>query len=172
MSYGILTILINTISNFLAYEIIRIRYVNSQDIVTEYRKTFGPNKLLSSSFLSFILVVVAFFYPNIAVVFFIIVPIISFISNMKETEELTGLSEMTFDDRRRFANLSRKEQIEERRKWRNKTRLESRQAEHTAKMEGEDLRQFRRSQREKEKIEEGQLKHQRKTERNQRKDNS
>lgn len=107
--YGILCLIISLVFRRISKTIIHEKYTEKSDMRKVYNAIYGRG-FWDSGFLYLILSIVGYFFPKVALIFFIITPIRSFIVHSLDREEFTEIQNMDEKGIADFAALSHLEQ--------------------------------------------------------------
>lgn len=139
LMYGGLSLVISLLFRWIAKTIIHEKYTDKKDMRKVYNVIYGDS-YLESGLLYLGIMVLGYFWPRVALVLYIIMPIRSFISDSAEREEMDevakmdvqgrhGLLEMSHSDQRQFKRLlldytrqarrAGKESAEQKAAWQN-----------------------------------------------------
>lgn len=91
--YGILYLLIIYLFREIVKEIIHQKYTEKSDMKKVYVTIYGRHNT-ETGLLILALILIGWFFPKITLVFFIIIPIRSFITNSADNSEFTNISQM------------------------------------------------------------------------------
>lgn len=105
MAYGILTIIVNGILMFLTYSVVQLKYHTSHEIGKIFTKIY-LNQSNSIGLISFAVLVLGYFQPTWAVVFYIALPVVSFFFNRDDRSELRDIAVLSTTDQDRYLQLS------------------------------------------------------------------
>ena len=106
--YGILYVIIIYIFRGIAKAIIHQKYTEKSDMQKVYVAIYGKHNT-ETGLLMLALIILGWFFPKIALVFFIIIPIRSFIANSADNSEFTGVSQMDPKGTEAFLKMSQKD---------------------------------------------------------------
>lgn len=108
IAYGILNALIILWFRVLARTVIHYKFIDKADMRKVYEKIYKNSSRLEGIGI-IALLIIAYFYPKIALVFFLAYPVVSFLSNLKETQELDDTDQLSRDLHQRLARSDRQQ---------------------------------------------------------------
>ncbi|WP_127849075.1 TMEM175 family protein [Lacticaseibacillus hulanensis] len=105
MVYGILYLLVSIVLRVIVRHIVHEKYTEKSDMAKIYASIYGDHNLESWSLIA-ANIVLAYFFPRVAMVFFIVITVRSFFANSGEQSELEEAGAMTADGRQHFIAMS------------------------------------------------------------------
>ncbi|KRL54570.1 TMEM175 family protein [Furfurilactobacillus rossiae] len=105
MAYGVLSAVVNVLFRFLTQSIIHFEYTNKSDMAQVYIKIFGFNNRIQMA-ISIAAIILAYFKPTWAIIFFLAYPIWNFLSSSSDRQEMYDVEQLTPDQRKDFLDFS------------------------------------------------------------------
>lgn len=122
MAYGMLTLIVNILFIILCNIVIKLKYTEHKDIQRIFNRVYGnQNNLITGT--SIVLIILAYFQPNWALIFYLALPIISFLrtDDQADLDDITQLSTTEQNDYFKLSSADmrtfRKQQDEIRNKY-------------------------------------------------------
>ncbi|MHC9537490.1 TMEM175 family protein [Dellaglioa sp. BT-FLS60] len=106
--YGILYVVIIYLFRGIAKAIVHQKYTEKSDMQKVYVAIYGKHNT-ETGFLLLALILLGWFFPKITLIFFIVIPIRSFIANSADNSEFTGVSQMDSKGAEAFLKMSHKD---------------------------------------------------------------
>ena len=108
MSYGILNMIVSllfaTVSNF----VIKKKYTDQKDMRRIMQKAYGKHSNFYGG-ISVAVIVLAYFQPNWALIFYLAVPVLAFFTTSSDHSEVENVTEMSSTQQKDYFNLSSSE---------------------------------------------------------------
>lgn len=106
--YGVLQFWVNFLFRYLAKAIIHLQYTDKKQMQQVYVKIYGnANHYLN--ILSVAAIVVAYFLPEVALLFYLAYPILTFLLNSAARQEMYDVGNLPEDEQEDFVNLNSSE---------------------------------------------------------------
>ncbi|MCF6161175.1 TMEM175 family protein [Furfurilactobacillus milii] len=105
MAYGLLSAVVSVLFRFLTQSIIHFEYTNKSDMAQVYIKIFGFNNRIQMA-ISIAAIILAYFKPTWAIIFFLAYPIWNFLSSSSDRQEMYDVEQLTPDQRKDFLDFS------------------------------------------------------------------
>ncbi|WP_165815233.1 TMEM175 family protein [Levilactobacillus bambusae] len=106
MLYGTLYLLIEGVFRSLAQDLVHLKFTDKANMKKMYQSIYGNRDMGRMFGMILTIIVLAYFYPKIALVFFLIIPIRSFFTNALNSEEMQDLSQMPIEGQKSFDQMS------------------------------------------------------------------
>lgn len=106
--YGVLQVVVNLLFRYLSKEILHLRYTDRKSMQHVYQKIYG-NMNRSLDILSLWDIVVAWFFPKVALIFYLLYPILIFLLNARARQEMYNVEILPEEEQQNVANLDHKE---------------------------------------------------------------
>jgi uncharacterized membrane protein len=105
MLYGVLYLIVTVVLRTIIRRIVHSKYTEQSDMAKMYNAIYGDHNL-ELWFLIAANIVLAYFFPRVAMILFIVITVRSFFTNAGEESEMEEASAMTDAGRQQFVDMS------------------------------------------------------------------
>jgi uncharacterized membrane protein len=105
MLYGGVYLLVTFVQSGVIRQIVHSRFTSHEDMKRLYQAIYGDSNLEMGG-LILANIVLAYFFPRVAMILFIVITVRSFFANASDEEALADIENLTQDDRKQYAELN------------------------------------------------------------------
>lgn len=104
VAYGLLSLMVGVFFRYLVKAIVHLQFTSKKDMAKVYSKVYGPNNRVLAG-INIATVLLAYFKPTWAIIFYLAYPIWNFLSNSDYRQEMYDVEQLTPEQREQFLDF-------------------------------------------------------------------
>ncbi|GEK29126.1 TMEM175 family protein [Furfurilactobacillus siliginis] len=104
VAYGLLSLMVGVFFRYLVKAIVHLQFTSKKDMAKVYSKVYGPNNRVLAG-INIVTVILAYFKPTWAIIFYLAYPIWNFLSNSDYRQEMYDVEQLTPEQREQFLDF-------------------------------------------------------------------